>query len=284
MNRPETIASLTEKALQRRVEAVLGGAEWMPVAELGRRLDPQSKTPEEVPEQWVRSGKIFSIEHEGVLLVPAYLFDAQWHPLPGVAEILRIFDSYLGWAVAGWFESKNSYLGGAEPSRGSCAQTGCRRGCRQRQHGARLEWTTCLLRIHLDSLSETRKPVEPMSHRRLFKRFFIVEFTNLRPAPAVDEQPSVAPRAWRVFEWLGELRIAAVMDDDAIRLTSPVVAFNAQARALITSSGRVYSLDVPPTERIALRRLFEARLLHSGLDAAEDVSDLLWESFKAAEH
>jgi hypothetical protein len=129
-----------------------------------------------------------------------------------------------------------------------------------------------------------KKPVEPMSHRRLFKRFLIVEFTNLRPAPMVDEQPSVAPRAWRVFEWLGELRIAAVMDDDAIRLTSPVVAFNAQARALITSSGRVYSFDVPPTERVSLRRLFEARLLHSGLDAAEDVSDLLWESFKAAEH
>lgn len=130
----------------------------------------------------------------------------------------------------------------------------------------------------------SKKPVEPMSHRRLFKRFLIVEFTNLRPAPVVDEQPSVTPRAWRVFEWLGELRIAAVMDDDAIRLTSPVVAFNAQARALITSSGRVYSFDVPPTERISLRRLFEARLLHSGLDAAEDVSDHLWESFKAAEH
>jgi hypothetical protein len=118
----------------------------------------------------------------------------------------------------------------------------------------------------------------------MLNRFLIVEFTNLRPAPVVDEQPSVAPRAWRVFEWLGELRIAAVMDDDAIRLTSPVVAFDARARALITSSGRVYSLDVPPTERIALRKLFEARLLHSGLDAAEDVSDVLWKSFKAAEH
>lgn len=129
-----------------------------------------------------------------------------------------------------------------------------------------------------------KKPAEPMSHRRLFKRFLIVEFTNLRHAPVVDEQPSVTPRAWRVFEWLGELRITAVMDDDAIRLTSPVVAFNAQARALITSSGRVYSFDVPPTERLSLRRLFEARLLHGGLDAAEDVSDLLWESFKAAAH
>jgi hypothetical protein len=143
---------------------------------------------------------------------------------------------------------------------------------------------TCLLPDHLNWLRETTQPVAPMSRRRMLNRFLIVEFTNLRPAPVVDEQPSVAPRAWRVFEWLGELRIAAVMDDDAIRLTSPVVAFDARARALITSSGRVYSLDVPPTERIALRKLFEARLLHSGLDAAEDVSDVLWKSFKAAEH
>jgi hypothetical protein len=87
MNPPETIASLTEKALQRRVEAVLGGTEWITVAELGRGLDPQSGSPQEVPEQWLRSGRIFSIEHEGVLLIPAYLFDAQWQPLPGVADI-----------------------------------------------------------------------------------------------------------------------------------------------------------------------------------------------------
>jgi hypothetical protein len=115
MNPPETIASLTEKALQRRVEAVLGGTEWITVAELGRRLDPQSGSPQEVPEQWLRSGRIFSIEHEGVLLIPAYLFDAQWQPLPGVADILQIFDGYFGWYVAGWFESKNSYLGGPSP-------------------------------------------------------------------------------------------------------------------------------------------------------------------------
>jgi hypothetical protein len=82
---------------------------------LGRRLDPQSETPHEIPEQWLRSERIFSIEHEGVLLVPAYLFDAQWQPLPGVAEILQIFDGYFGWYVAGWFESKNSYLGGPSP-------------------------------------------------------------------------------------------------------------------------------------------------------------------------
>lgn len=116
MNPPESIASRTEKvAHQRLVDAVLGGTEWIPVAELGRRLDPHSSTPKELPEQWLRSGRIFSIEHEGVLLVPAYLFDAHWEPLPGVAEILQIFDGYFGWYVAGWFESKNSYLGGPSP-------------------------------------------------------------------------------------------------------------------------------------------------------------------------
>jgi hypothetical protein len=60
MDPPESIASRTEKvAYQRLVDAALGGTAWIPVAELGRRLDPQSTTPQKVPEQWLRSGRIF---------------------------------------------------------------------------------------------------------------------------------------------------------------------------------------------------------------------------------
>ena len=111
-----------------------------------------------------------------------------------------------------------------------------------------------------------------------------VEFLNFRLAPSIDAQPVVTLSIWRVFEHMGHRQLVGVLDNGAVRMTSPVVDLDGQARTLTTTSGRVYSLTAPPIQDNLLRQLLEARVIHSGLIGAMDVSDLIWEPFKTAEH
>lgn len=60
---------------------------------------------------------VFSISIHGEDHYPRYAFDAQqrYRPLPALKSILVAFGDWNGWAIAFWFDSPNSYLGGLCP-------------------------------------------------------------------------------------------------------------------------------------------------------------------------
>lgn len=72
--------------------------------------------------QWVsrhrRASRLFTVTHEGVTLVPAFLLDEHLEPRPGaqpVIEALRAAGED-GWALWAWFATPSSWLGGRAPA------------------------------------------------------------------------------------------------------------------------------------------------------------------------
>lgn len=69
-------------------------------------------------DAWVRDGRIFTVEHEGIRYVPRYGLDpsAGYRPLPSLAPVIECLAiKKEGWGMAFWFGSSNSYLGGRMP-------------------------------------------------------------------------------------------------------------------------------------------------------------------------
>ncbi|KAF0250908.1 MULTISPECIES: hypothetical protein [Pseudomonas] len=67
---------------------------------------------------WKRAGNIFSLTHEDKEYFPLYAFDPTpgYRPfLPLAAIITTLGSSKHDWAMALWFGSSNSYLGGQMP-------------------------------------------------------------------------------------------------------------------------------------------------------------------------
>lgn len=67
---------------------------------------------------WLCSPKIFVLQHEDDDYFPAYGLDpsASYGPQPGMAEVIATLAAKKdGWAMAFWFGSSSSYLGGCLP-------------------------------------------------------------------------------------------------------------------------------------------------------------------------
>ncbi|CAO3308245.1 hypothetical protein [Pseudomonas monteilii] len=67
---------------------------------------------------WKQSGNIFSLTHENVEYFPPYAFDPafDYRPFSPLTAILsKLAPSKHEWAIALWFSSSNSYLGGRVP-------------------------------------------------------------------------------------------------------------------------------------------------------------------------
>ena len=94
---------------------IWAGCEWLTADQIRAHTD--HGTPGDPPdlEQWTRDGKVFSVVRDGLEYFPAYLFDADWRPLPAVQSILGILHAQSPEGLAAWFESTSSFLGGARP-------------------------------------------------------------------------------------------------------------------------------------------------------------------------
>jgi hypothetical protein len=99
----------------RAIEAVLKGTEWLTASEVGRRHKSDAVNLHGSVSRWQKEGKVFSILHSGVRLYPTYLFDELGNPLPAVQAVLNVFDGYLPFRIASWFESTSGMLGGKRP-------------------------------------------------------------------------------------------------------------------------------------------------------------------------
>lgn len=69
-------------------------------------------------EAWKRAGNIFSLAHEDKEYFPLYAFDpaSGFRPFSSLAAVITTLGSSKpDWAMALWFGSSNSYLGGQMP-------------------------------------------------------------------------------------------------------------------------------------------------------------------------
>ena len=65
-------------------------------------------------EEWLASRAIFSIAHDGQLLVPAFQLHDN-HPRPVIARVLEQLSRMTDWQIAFWFVSSNPALDGLPP-------------------------------------------------------------------------------------------------------------------------------------------------------------------------
>ncbi len=99
-------------------DSVLEECAWLLAREVSEGAGSSStiRNPSAVPNRWKQAKKIFAIPVDGKDLYPAYALDQGGQPLPVVKKILQIFgDTKTPWALAFWFGSANSWLGGQKP-------------------------------------------------------------------------------------------------------------------------------------------------------------------------
>ena len=98
------MTSLLHRLRDRTEQAVLSGTIWVPVADAGARS-----------QQWLGERRVFALEVDGALAIPAYAFDAEGVPVPALRDVLAVFSDMPPSRVASWFESRSSALNGQRP-------------------------------------------------------------------------------------------------------------------------------------------------------------------------
>lgn len=114
-----TAAEALQHQMQvRSTERLLGSGDWITAEEVAQLGHRSSRNAQTLAQGWVDQGLIFSIQHEGVCLYPAYALDAQTGaPLEGVRAVLEVLRGAgrHEWAIAWWLDSPNGYLNGRRP-------------------------------------------------------------------------------------------------------------------------------------------------------------------------
>lgn len=105
---------------QRAIAAIFTGTEWVTAEQIGRLRDPEAKNPHGTANRWRAEGKVFALTKGGVLYYPRYAFDEVLDPYPVVGQVLAVLRGYSPYRIASWFESTDSYLGGARPRECLC--------------------------------------------------------------------------------------------------------------------------------------------------------------------
>lgn len=112
------------EALQHQMQAratarILGSSDWISAEEMARLGHRSSRNAGALARSWRKKGVIFSIRQDGESLYPVYALDplAGNRPLAGLGRVLKALggDNANAWAMAFWFDSPNSYLGGRRP-------------------------------------------------------------------------------------------------------------------------------------------------------------------------
>jgi hypothetical protein len=110
-------------------------------------------------------------------------------------------------------------------------------------------------------------------------------FTNLRPAPPVDQQSIVRPLAWRIVQTAsGTCYLVAKLPDGSFRMTSALKTTDAATRVAVTDSGRAYQLEEAPTDDADTVEMLMGVVQFSLASRHEDVSAQVWESMLRSTH
>ena len=114
---PSTLLREARMLIQAKTE-ILQSNDWVTANEISNLAQFSSSNPSSQPNKWKRAGKIFALRHEGVDYFPIYGLDpAQgFRPLSALDSVISTLTTMKdGWAMAFWFASPNSFLGGKRP-------------------------------------------------------------------------------------------------------------------------------------------------------------------------
>ncbi|TPG75875.1 hypothetical protein EAH78_20270 [Pseudomonas arsenicoxydans] len=114
---PSTILREARMLAKSKTE-ILQSNDWVTANEISHLAQFSSRNPRSQPNKWKQAGKIFALRHAGVDYFPIYGLDpAQgfrpFTALEGVISTLTTLKD--GWAMAFWFASPNTFLGGNRP-------------------------------------------------------------------------------------------------------------------------------------------------------------------------
>jgi hypothetical protein len=97
---------------------ILQSNDWVTANEISNLAQFSSGNPRSQPNKWKHAGKIFALRHKRVDYFPIYGLD----PTPGFrpfSELESVIATWAtmkdGWAMAFWFASPNTFLGGKWP-------------------------------------------------------------------------------------------------------------------------------------------------------------------------
>ena len=107
-------SSKRAKLQQRALDAIINGTQWLPLEQLAV-MSGLGAHPEATPSQRQIVAECFSIQKDGRDLYPRYALGDDFRPLPAMAEVMKTFQGWDAWRMAGWFESTSSYLQGRRP-------------------------------------------------------------------------------------------------------------------------------------------------------------------------
>jgi hypothetical protein len=97
-------------------EMVLSACKWLTAKEVSEEAGLVNANTSSAPNKWKKANKIFAISHAGSDLFPQFALGDDGKPLPIIKVILDTFDGKKSpWAIAAWFVSSNSWLGGDTP-------------------------------------------------------------------------------------------------------------------------------------------------------------------------
>lgn len=99
-------------------KAVLESGNWLTAAQIAEMTGSSAGNPSAEPNEWMKDGQIFTVHHCSVDYFPGYALDpsAGYRPAKGLAKVIGVFRGRKdGWALAYWFASVNSFLGGKRP-------------------------------------------------------------------------------------------------------------------------------------------------------------------------
>ncbi|SDP02657.1 hypothetical protein SAMN04490202_2616 [Pseudomonas reinekei] len=112
------IFTAEREMLIRGQKHILESGFFLDVRELAERFCVQAEWLAPALSVWVGESRIFKIEYDGCSLFPSYAFStkASITPQAGLQEVVTILSQMKGgWAMAFWFISPNSFLGGRRP-------------------------------------------------------------------------------------------------------------------------------------------------------------------------
>jgi hypothetical protein len=118
---PELAVPMPPAVLQARRNAVAREeliAEFglLSSAEVASRAGSRAKNKAALANRWKQEGKIFSVNHQGLVFFPAFQFDDDGQPLPVSARSLAALGRESGgWELALWFMAANGWLDGGRP-------------------------------------------------------------------------------------------------------------------------------------------------------------------------
>lgn len=110
----ERLVQVRKQAAARR--ALLRNFPMLSSAEMASLAGSQARNTAALANRLKGQGRIFALNQGRGDLFPAFQFGEDGKPLPGIAEVIRLFEGQDAWSLALWFASPSGWLGGKRPA------------------------------------------------------------------------------------------------------------------------------------------------------------------------